>query len=79
MNVLFCVGVVRREVNCDLLLFGFAGIGTFVTNLTVPSKSNVISSNIIPVYLNFNEQKQISFYVHLSFFLQIYHILYIYI
>lgn len=47
MKVLFCVGVVRREVNCDFVLFGFAGIGTFETNLTVPSGSNIISFNII--------------------------------
>lgn len=41
MKVLFCVGVARREVNCDFVpLFGFAGIATFETNLSVPSEKN---------------------------------------
>lgn len=40
IKVLFCVGVARREVKCDfVVLFGFAGIATFETNLTVPSKT----------------------------------------
>lgn len=39
MKVLFCVGLVKREVNCDFVpLFGFAGIATLETNLTVPSE-----------------------------------------
>lgn len=62
MKVLFCVGVVKREVNCDFVLFGFAGIATFETNLTVPSENDITSFNIIlvPVYVScFNKQVQI--------------------
>lgn len=42
MKVLFCVGVVKREVSCDFVpLFGFAGIATFETSLTVPSVKEI--------------------------------------